>query len=126
MSKEEKINCQDLLTLLEEAKDKVKEAGLRCDTIHMNPKIYTLILAGLQDLSDLKKLPFSNVMLLGLKLVKHKIMPENVVIFSYQGKVRRIEDWSLEGVKNNGTQKNKEKESTNKCSVQSRETMDSK
>jgi len=122
MSKEEKINYQDLMVLFEETKGKIKEAGLRCDTIHMSPKVYDIVMAGLRDLSGLEKMPFSNVMLLGLKLIKSKLVPENTVIFSHQGKVRRIEDWDLRGLEDNGNnrktkKKNKEKESTKKCSV---------
>ena len=118
MSKEEKITYQDLMLLFEETKGKIKEAGLLCDMMHMHPKVYDIIMAGLKDLSGLEKIPISNnVMCLGLKLIKSKLVPENTVIFSHQGKVRRIEDWDLRGLENNGTQKNTKKESTKKCSV---------
>jgi len=109
MSKEEKINCQDLLTLLEEAKDKVKEAGLHCDTIHMSPKIYDLVVARIKDLSGEKE-PISNVTFSGLKLVKDEHMPENIVTLSQQGEVKKVEEWDLRGLEN-AKEKNAEKES---------------
>lgn len=116
MSKEEKIKYQDLLVLFEETKGKIKEAGLLCDTLHMSPKTYDLVMAGLEELSGVEKMPISDVMCLGLKLIKHKNMPENTVVFSHLGKVKKIEDWDLRGI-DNGTQKNTKKESTKKCSV---------
>lgn len=92
------IKNQDLLTLLEEAKEKVKEAGLRCDTICAHPKAYDLIVAGVKDLSGLESPPLSNIMYLGLKLVKNKDLPENIVVFAQQGKVKKIEEWDLSGL----------------------------
>lgn len=103
MSKEEKIKYQDLLTLLEEAKGKVKVAGLVCDTIYMSPKVYDLVVAALKDLSGLEKAPVSNIMFSGLKLVKSKLVPENIAVFAQQGKVKKIEEWDLEGLEDNGS-----------------------
>lgn len=97
MPEKEKINYSDLITLFEDTKANIQEAGLRCDTIHMNPEVYDIIVAGLRGLSGLK---IMKVTCMGLKLVKSKLMPENVVIFSHQGKVKRIEDWDLKGLKN--------------------------
>jgi len=108
VSKEEKINCQDLLTLLEEAKDKVKEAGLRCDTIYMSSKVYDLVVARIKDLSGETE-PISNIMFSGLKLVKRKWMPENIVVLAQQGEVKEIEEWDLSGLEDNESSKTKEK-----------------
>ena len=93
---EEKINFQDMMSLLEEAKDKVKEAGLRCDTLYMSPKVYDLVMTELKKLTQLEKKPISNIMCMGLKLVKSKLVPENIVLFSQQGKIQKIEKWDLE------------------------------
>lgn len=99
MSKtEEKINSQDLLSLLEEAKAKVKEAGGRCDTMHMSPKVYDLVVAELTELFGEKTL-ISNITCMGLKLVKSKLVPENTVFFSQQGKIQKNGMWNLENLK---------------------------
>ncbi len=110
MQKEKEMNYTDLVVLFEKTKSKIKEAGLRCDTMHMSPKVYDLIVAGLKELSGSEKIPTSEVLYMGLKIIKHKNMSENTVIFSYQGKVKKIEEWDLRGLEN-GNQKNKEKES---------------
>lgn len=113
MSEEEKIKCQDLLTLLEEAKDKVKEAGLHCDTIQMSPKIYDLVVARIEDLSGEKE-PISNITFSGLKLVKNKHLPENTVLLSQQGKLKRVETWDLKGLEDNGNDRKTEKKNEEK------------
>ena len=98
--------------MLEEAKDKVKEAGLLCDTILMHPKVYDLVVARIKDLSGEIE-AISNITFSGLRLVKNKSVPENMVFFSQRGKLKRIERWDVSGLENDGSNsktKKKDKE----------------